>query len=506
MNRIVIAIRMLIALVILTLGSDTFLPAQTRAGQGAERKPLSESWDICLLQGQRIGYSHTTMWREKEAGGETVRTEGATRLSFHRNGEATAIATTVTSRETLEGKLIEFESDTRVGPTPIRVLGRVDGDHLNIETFGPGAATPKKTAMKWSGDFRGPFGVEQGLLREPMRPGQRRTVKIVMPTLDNVEIVQVELTAKQFEQTALRGGPHELLRIENVTRMSGGQKLESTVWCDRTGDALKSLVGPTETYRATKAEALEKPDAAPVDLLSSMFVKPDRPLPGAHQMKRTRYRVRLDAGDPAAVFVSGASQAVKSIDPHTAEITVYAIRPGQGDGNPDAPADSPKDEDRQPNNFIQSDDRLIVADAQKAAGNEKDPWRVAVALERFVHREVTKKDFSQAFASAAEVAKSREGDCTEHAVFLAALLRARGIPARIAVGLVYIEGVGAFGYHMWTEAYIDRRWIPLDGTLSAGGVGAGHLKIAQSSLKGASAISAFLPVIQIIGRLKIEVP
>ncbi len=50
-------------------------------------------------------------------------------------------------------------------------------------------------------------------------------------------------------------------------------------------------------------------------------------------------------------------------------------------------------------------------------------------MERFVNREVTKKNFSQTFASAAEVARSRKGDCTEHAVFLMALCRARGIPA-----------------------------------------------------------------------------
>ena len=99
----------------------------------------------------------------------------------------------------------------------------------------------------------------------------------------------------------------------------------------------------------------------------------------------------------------------------------------------------PTEDDLRPNSFIQSDDPLIVADAKKAAGDETDPWRVAVALERYVNREVTKKDFTQAFATAAEVAKSREGDCTEHAVFLAALARARGIPARVAIGLVYMR-------------------------------------------------------------------
>ncbi len=45
-----------------------------------------------------------------------------------------------------------------------------------------------------------------------------------------------------------------------------------------------------------------------------------------------------------------------------------------------SPAGSPPTaDDLRPNLWVQSDDPLIVADAKKAAGDEKDPWRVAVA-------------------------------------------------------------------------------------------------------------------------------
>jgi transglutaminase-like putative cysteine protease len=132
---------------------------------------------------------------------------------------------------------------------------------------------------------------------------------------------------------------------------------------------------------------------------------------------------------------------------------------------------------------------------------------VAVALEQFVRGAITEKNFSQAFATAAEVAQTREGDCTEHAVLLAALLRARRIPARCAMGLVYFpqaDGAG-FAYHMWTEAWINDRWIPLDGTLGRGGIGGGHLELAHSNLKGAGPYAAFLPVFRVLGQLELEV-
>ena len=113
--------------------------------------------------------------------------------------------------------------------------------------------------------------------------------------------------------------------------------------------------------------------------------------------------------------------------------------------------------------------------------------------------------FPAAIATAADVARSREGDCTEHAVLLAALCRARGIPARVAIGLVHFEPVGGFAYHMWTEVWIDQRWIALDATLGQGGIGAGHLKITDSNLEGSESLSAFLPVFKLLGQLQLEI-
>ena len=118
---------------------------------------------------------------------------------------------------------------------------------------------------------------------------------------------------------------------------------------------------------------------------------------------------------------------------------------------------------------------------------------------------MTKKDYSQALATASEVARNHEGDCKGHAVYLAALARARGIPARVAAGLVYMPQSQAFGGHMWTEVYVAGRWIGLDGTLAKGGIGGGHLQLTHSPMAGAAAYNILFPVMQIVGRLKVEV-
>lgn len=80
----------------------------------------------------------------------------------------------------------------------------------------------------------------------------------------------------------------------------------------------------------------------------------------------------------------------------------------------------------------------------------------------------------------------------------------------MAIGLVYVQDKQAFGYHMWTEVYVDGRWLPLDATLGKGGIGASHLKLSDSNLSdsgagGQSTFTGLLAVMQVVGRLKISV-
>jgi transglutaminase-like putative cysteine protease len=113
-----------------------------------------------------------------------------------------------------------------------------------------------------------------------------------------------------------------------------------------------------------------------------------------------------------------------------------------------------------PDRFIQSDRPEIraVADSIASASGATGAG-LAAEMAHWVNGYITGKNFTQGFASALEVYQTRAGDCTEHSVLLTALLRAAGIPARPAVGLVYFQG--QFIGHMWAEAYIDH-WRTFD--------------------------------------------
>jgi hypothetical protein len=496
-------------------------PAASAASAGTAANVDRETWEIYTIQGTRVGYGRTAVKQGSEGAGNRLQIEGLQHLSLKRFNERTEQEMSFSSSETGDGRLIEFQSEIRQGAVPLRTTGRVAGDRLLLETTTQGQRQP--ASIPWSAEYGGFSAVEQSLLRKPMQPDERRTLRALVIAIN--QVATIEMTARAYEPAKLLSGTYDLLRIDTVTHFADGQELATVVWCDRTGDSLKTrtdMLGKgtadgegLESFRATKAEALEQTAAGGFDLGRDLSVKVARPLPkpyadDPHATRQIRYRVCLEGGDPAAVFVAGPSQQVRSIDPHTAEVTVYAIRPGLGGGNAGARQDPPTDGDLAPNNLIQSDDAKVVALAQQAVAQEganpqHDPWQTAVRLEGYVHRLIVKKDFSQAFATAAEVAEHPEGDCTEHAVLLAALCRAQKIPARVAIGLVYLAGQDTFAYHMWTEVYVDRRWTAIDATLARGGIGAAHLKLAHSNLQGASAYSAFLPVLKVAGRLSIDV-
>jgi transglutaminase-like putative cysteine protease len=193
------------------------------------------------------------------------------------------------------------------------------------------------------------------------------------------------------------------------------------------------------------------------------------------------------------------------VDDRTVEVVVRAVRPAgelaAETGAATFPAESqPADAScLEANHFISASDPRVVAMAAEVAAAESDPWTIAVTLERHVRQRMKQVDYSQAFLTAAETAEQLTGDCSEHAVLLAAVLRARNIPSRVAVGLVYVDAAAALGYHTWTEAWIGGRWVGLDATLADGGIAADHIKVAATSLERGLADPAIVALAQLLG-------
>jgi transglutaminase-like putative cysteine protease len=202
-------------------------------------------------------------------------------------------------------------------------------------------------------------------------------------------------------------------------------------------------------------------------------------------------RIRLDGADMSAADLDGITQRV---DGNLIELTdPQNLRPGRRD--PEATRYLA------PEPFIESDAPEIRAEAEAAIRGASNTRERAERLTRYVNALLDKKP-TVSLPSAREVLRTKVGDCNEHTALYVAMARAAGIPARIAVGLVFIHG--AFYYHAWPEVYVDETagrglWLPVDPTLNQFPADATHLRLARGGLDRQAAI---LPL---VGKLKIEV-
>lgn len=498
-------------------------PAPAVAAKVDTQPAPQESWYAMFVEGNKVGYGRTAVTSLATGSRPLSKLEEQVFFSVSRNGQKTEEKIVSTGIETATGELLSFSTEIDAGPEPIVTQGELHGGQMKFQTMTTGKTT--SSAIDWPAGTGGFKATEESLLNQPPQPGETRKLSGLMIGFN--EVAQIELTAADFEPTTLLDHTEDLLRIQWAATLPSGNVLRAVWWTNRQGEVLKMQLDALHqvTYRTTREVALAESGPAQFDLLLSTTVRVNRPLEHPEATRRIRYRVRLTSGDPSRIFANGLTQRVTSLDPHTAEIEVRAMRPAKPakksstntQSVPGAiltlagpPAETislhpPLDEDRHANNLVQSDDSQIIALAKQAAGDKTDAWEVAQALEQFVCDYIQVKSYSQAFSTAVEVAASREGACTQHAVLLAALARARGIPARVVVGLVYADAHPGFAFHMWDEVWIGDRWIPLDATRGAGGIGAAYLKLADSSLNGQAAYSCFLPVTEVIGQAKIEI-
>lgn len=157
-------------------------------------------------------------------------------------------------------------------------------------------------------------------------------------------------------------------------------------------------------------------------------------------------------------------------------------------------------EDLEPEPLIQSADERIVEAARSAAEWRfhwhHDPKRVAAALTRNVYGRL-KKVITFSVPSAVQVLESGQGDCNEHTVLYVAMARALGLPARTAVGLVYVNG--SFFYHAWPEVWLAGRWVAVDPTFGEVPADAAHIRFVNGGL------AQQVEIVRLIGNLHIEV-
>ncbi|MFO1020321.1 MAG: transglutaminase domain-containing protein [Planctomycetales bacterium] len=479
------------------------LPGKVWSADSASAEAPRESWNVIFISGTRVGYTRSTL-QKTTADGKTIwKSNTDTHLVIRRFGQDLKMQHHLETTETDDGDMLTFRYEMHNPPAQSSAAsGEVVDGKLKLTTsiFG----VPLTRTFPFDKEVKSPAYQDRLLEQNPLKVGETRKFKVFIPEYNKPSTITMK-AGKEVEVSLLEEKKEKLLQVQVTQTLIPG--VVTQIFLNPKSEAMKTataMLGTEMTsYLVSRDEALKEVAAGELDLGVETLVVV-APIPEAHHTSRVQYKVTVPETDLESALPKGNSQEVKNVGEGTAMVTVRSLRPTN---TKDLPLEKPADEYRQPSRFLQSDNAKVQAHAKEAAGAETDSWKVARLLERYVYEKLTRKDFSTAMASAAEVAESLQGDCTEHACLLAAMARARGIPARVAVGLVYVPSKHAFGGHMWTEVNIDNHWIPVDATLGQGGIGAAHIKLADSSLADDSVSpgASFLPLVNLLGKMKIEV-
>jgi hypothetical protein len=455
---------------------------------------VEEQWGILQILGQPVGHVHTVFRRTAER----VETTIVSKMTIKRLGREVTVEQTNFIVERPDGQLVSWRSVQKMSAAEMKSETTFkDGKaHMVTTTMG----TPHETVLDCPAEAIGPARIERLQKEMSKAAGTKLEATTFSPDLGGA--LRLTITVVGEEETELLDGEKRTLtRIETVPDKV---PITTVTWSTKEGELRKSsmavggLVIVTQMTTRERALGAKGGELAP-DLFKRMLIVAKHPVPYPRRIETARLEIRSEKALPE---LAGSNQVVEVKANGNAYVRIRSARPPRSVPRPLEPAEAYAG-CLESNSMIQCDAPEIRAIAQEVVGDEEDAWRAAQTLERWVYDNLTEKSLGVGFASALEVCRNREGDCTEHAVFLAALCRAAGIPARVAMGFEYIAGVWAG--HAWNEVWIDGRWYALDATNGRGWVDALHLTLSTMTLKDGDMGREFLDIATWIGKLEIDV-
>ena len=445
-----------------------------------------------LMNNSKVGYAV----HSRSVEGVIVTTTDQMHLTISRGGVVLNIATSETYVETIEGKPLSFKTTENLGTMNKTVEGKITADgKLEVTTTQMGAAETK--IMDYPAGALLTEGIRLLEIKKGLKAGTTYETTIFSPAL--LMPLDVKVAIGETENIDLFGRVVPLTKVA-VVMNSPGFSLPSVSFVDSEHKSQKTVAPMLgmglEIIACDKKFALSENDL--VDFLDGLLLDSPVEMKNIGSLSSATYY--LKPRDKAELNIpAGPSQTIKRSRSGIVAVTVKPAVPKAGAGLPYAGKNKLALDSLEPTAYLQSDNENVIALAKAAVGDAKDAAIAAKRIEAFVRGYISEKNLSVGYASAAEVALSRQGDCTEHAVLAAAMCRAVGIPARIVFGIAYVDEfsgrTAVFGGHAWTEVFIVDEWIDLDATRAPEGFDVGHIRLASGNGRPAD----FFEIISTLG-------
>ena len=437
-----------------------------------------DEWKGVYYNGTKVGWAHAHV----EATPYGWRVLDETDLEITLMGEAESVHTRTAAEldEALRLRTFRFEMNGK--SATMEVYGTYREGELALEVRSGHETTTTSIQMEEPPIVT--TGLKAYILKEGLDVGRRVRLQAFDPSVMNN--ITIEVAVEDKEAIESDSGTVDTYRLR--TTFHG---IDLLSWVDEAGRTLReqSPMG-FEMRLETRSSALAgRRDRSAPDLTIGTAVESNRVIPDARRLRFMK--IRIEGPDLSGLDLAGAGQEMKEGVLTIRSTPPVAARsfliPWSAGGEPALHLGSTP--------LVQSDHPLIREEARRILGDEKDAIAAAKRLLDWVDRAI--EDIPTAsLPSALEVLREKRGDCNEHAVLFTALSRAAGIPARIAAGLVYLEG--KFFYHAWAEIYLGR-WVPVDPVFGQFPADATHIRLVRGELAGQ------LAILGVIGRIRLEV-
>lgn len=441
---------------------------------------ISESWMGIYLQGSKIGYSVTQI---KFLPPNKIKLENRLKMRLTMMGEEQTMVSNLSCITDTNFYLKSFDFSLTSRERSFSAIGNFKNGKLNLEIKSGGNI--KKETRKITGQVYPASQIGTIALRNAkfeMRNLKFR-YKVFDPTILQVLDAEVRIVGK--EKVRIKNRDEAALKVE-ITMLG----MSSSAWLDSLGNPLKEEAPPgVVMIRESPSEALAiEKGIETLDILSLFSVKTETLIPEPRNTKFLKVQIsgiKLDDD----LTLSDENQRVIKENPLILEINT----------KPNLISEfriphSAFKEWLKPSVCIQSDNPAIKSKATKIIGNKKGR-EAAEKLLLWVYNNI-KKRATASLPSAIDVLKYLEGDCNEHSILYAAFCRAVGIPAKVVVGLVYLDN--SFYYHSWNKIYLGE-WVSVDPTFNQFPADATHIKLQEGELEEQA------KVLKVVGNIKIKI-
>jgi hypothetical protein len=476
---------------------------QTNGGQahqtnGGQAQPEEPEYFALFLEGKKVGHAI----QSRVVTGGKVTTSIEREITLSRTGIPVSVQTKAITIETIDGKPLGFELEQALGLMSTKTIGTLDEQgKVNAKTG------QQQIEFDWPSGAVMSEGMRLLHLKHGLKEGTGYTAKLFDPSM--MQAIDVEVKVGPQQTVDLLGRVVTLTEVQSTVSSAQFGSLSSTEYYDKDLRLQKNitlLMGMTvEQVACTKEFALGENDV--LEMVDKMFMASPEPLYDVGSAKSITYYLSPVKETDSFTIPSNDNQKVQQLSNGKVILTVAPVVAGSGVRLPYKGNDPAALKALEPTRYVESDQKLIIDLARRAIGDTSDAAEAARRIEAFVAEYVTDNSLSVGYASAAEVAASRQGDCSEHAVLTAALCRAVGIPAQMVTGIAYVSQwrtvQNGFGGHAWVQVYLGDKWVGLDSAFKSAGLGgydAGHIALAA----GSGNPEDFLNLINTMGQFKIE--